>query len=42
MGIKEEHIYDNDLCSKCNKEFIHSHRGDGMLSGRNIAFICLK
>ena len=42
MGIKEEHIYENDLCSKCHKDIIHSHRGDGMLSGRNIAFICLK
>ena len=42
IGIKEEHIYENDLCSKCHKDIIHSHRGDGMLSGRNIAFICLK
>lgn len=42
LGLKEENIISADMCSKCNHELIHSHRNDGVKSGRNIALICLK
>ena len=42
LGLKEENIISADMCSKCNHELIHSHRSDGVNSGRNIALICLK
>lgn len=42
LGILEDNISIYDMCTKCNKEIMHSHRGDGSLSGRNISFICLK
>ena len=42
MGIKEENITTPTLCTKCNNDIMHSHRGDGPQAGRNIAFICLK
>ena len=41
-GVKEENIVLPTLCSKCNNDIMHSHRGDGTSSGRNLAFICLK
>ena len=31
----------SNLCSKCNGDIIHSHRYDGIDSGRNIALICM-
>lgn len=40
LGLKEENIYLSNLCSKCNN-FIHSHRADGIDSGRNVAIICM-
>jgi len=42
LGLKEENIISADMCSKCNHELIHSHRSEGINSGRNIALICLK
>ena len=42
MGLKEDNIILSNLCSKCNHEIIHSHRSDGIDSGRNIAIIGLK
>ena len=42
LGLIEENIISADICSKCNHELIHSHRSDGVNSGRNIALICLK
>ncbi len=42
LGLKMENIISADICSKCNSDFIHSHRADGINSGRNIALICLK
>ena len=41
LGLKEENINLSNLCSKCNHDMIHSHRGDGIDSGRNIALICM-
>ena len=28
-GIKKENIYDSNICSYCNKEQVHSYRGEG-------------
>ena len=42
LGIKEDNITMSDMCTKCNNDIMHSHRGDGPQAGRNIAFICLK
>ena len=42
LGVKQENIVTSNICSKCNKEYIHSHRGDGKEAGRNLALICLK
>lgn len=42
LGLREDNIISADMCSKCNHELIHSHRSDGVNSGRNIALICLK
>lgn len=41
LGVKEENIYLSDVCSKCNNDYIHSHRGDGVDSGRNLGLICM-
>lgn len=42
LGIKKENITISNLCSKCNNDIIHSHRFEGVNSGRNIAVISLK
>lgn len=42
MGIKEENIFDLGICTKCNSDEYHSHRGDPITDGRNISLICLK
>lgn len=41
LGLKEDNINLSNLCSKCNNDVIHSHRGDGVDSGRNVAIICM-
>lgn len=41
-GILEKNIYDSNICTKCNNREFHSHRGDSLVDGRNIAFIVLK
>ena len=40
-GIKENNIYDCGICSVCNKDIIHSYRGDGKDAGRGTAIISL-
>ncbi|MCI5552535.1 MAG: peptidoglycan editing factor PgeF [Tenericutes bacterium] len=42
LGLKEENITISDICSKCHNDIIHSHRSEGVNSGRNIATIVLK
>lgn len=42
IGILEDNIYNSNICTKCNNEKFHSHRGDSITDGRNIAFIVLK
>lgn len=41
-GILEKNIYNSNICTKCMNDKFHSHRGDKILDGRNIAFIVLK
>ena len=41
-GIKEANITLSNMCTKCNNNYFHSHRSEGINSGRNIALICLK
>lgn len=42
LGIKKEHIYLSNICSKCNSNIIHSYREDKEISGRNLYVVCLK
>lgn len=42
LGVKEENIHLSEIDSLKNKDIIHSHRGDGLNSGRNIAMIAMK
>lgn len=42
LGLNESNIISSNMCSKCNSNIIHSHRHEGINSGRNIALICLK
>ena len=41
LGLNEDNIFISNLCSKCNNDIIHSHRYEGINSGRNIALIVL-
>lgn len=41
-GIKKENIIESNICTVCNKEYMHSYRADKELSGRNTAIIGLK
>lgn len=41
-GIKVENITLSNICTKCQSNYFHSHRSEGINSGRNIALICLK
>lgn len=42
LGMLEQNIFSSNICTKCNKEHFHSHRGEPNIDGRNIAFIALK
>ena len=41
IGIKPENIIESDICTVCNKQYIHSYRADKDKSGRNTAIIGL-
>lgn len=41
-GIKPENIDDCEICTKCNKDLFHSHRGDEGKGGTMAAFIQLR
>ena len=41
-GVKEENIYDCNICTVCNGNIIHSFRADKEKSGRNVAILGLK
>lgn len=40
-GLSEEHIFVTDLCTRCNAEWLFSHRACGERRGNMGAFICL-
>ena len=42
IGIKKENIIESNICTVCNKEYMHSYRADKENSGRNTAIIGLK
>lgn len=42
LGIKEENINMSGIDTLQNKEFIHSHRGDGEKAGRNLVMAVMK
>lgn len=42
LGLKEENIIESNICSKCNSDKVHSHRGSNGSGGRNISIIVLK
>lgn len=41
-GVKKSHIYTTDICTRCNPEFLFSHRKQGNARGNLAAFLCLK
>ncbi len=40
-GVCEENIAVTDICTKCNSEFVFSHRVSGNQRGTNAAFLCI-
>ena len=42
LGILKENIFDLGICTKCNSDIYHSHRGDPITDGRNISVVFLK
>lgn len=41
-GVKKEHIQTTDICTRCNPEYLFSHRIFGNERGNLAAFLCLK
>lgn len=42
LGLKSENIIDSNICSVCNKKYVHSYRAEGKEFGVNAALIRLK
>ena len=42
IGILDENIIDSEICSVCNKDYIHSFRAEGKKYGLSTAIISLK
>ncbi|MEW6455578.1 MAG: peptidoglycan editing factor PgeF [Acidobacteriota bacterium] len=42
MGVKEENIYQLDLCTKCNKDLFYSYRREKGTKARMYSFIGIK
>lgn len=42
IGILPENIIESNICTVCNKDYMHSYRADKEKSGRNTAIIGLK
>ncbi len=40
-GVPKENITVTDICTKCNDEFVFSHRTAGNKRGTNAAFLCI-
>ncbi len=41
-GVKKEHIQTTDICTRCNPEYLFSHRVMGNERGNLAAFLCLR
>lgn len=41
-GVKPENIHTTDICTRCNPDFLFSHRAVGKDRGNLSAFLCLK
>ena len=39
IGLKKENIVQSNICTVCNKEYMHSYRAEKELSGRNTSII---
>lgn len=39
IGLKKENIVQSNICTVCNKDYIHSYRAEKELSGRNTSII---
>lgn len=42
IGLREENIIDSGICSVCNKDIIHSYRGQGENAGRSTQIITIR
>ena len=42
LGVREDNIYDSELCTVCNKEIINSYRAHGIKYGVNAGIIGMK
>ncbi len=40
-GIKKENIIDCKICTRCNKDLLHSYRAEKANAGRNCSLMCL-
>ncbi len=41
-GVRPEHLEITDLCTRCNPDYLFSHRAHGSRRGNLAAFLCLK
>ncbi len=41
-GVRPEHLEITDLCTRCNPDYLFSHRAQGSRRGNLAAFLCLK
>ena len=42
IGVPSTNIIESNICTVCNRQYIHSYRADREFSGRNTAIIGLK
>jgi len=42
IGLKKENIIQSNICTVCNKDILHSHRGMAKKAGRNASIIAIK
>jgi len=41
VGVREQNIYDSEICTVCKSDLVHSFRADKDKSGRNVAILGL-
>ena len=42
LGVKEDNIYDSEICTVCNKDAINSYRAHGKSFGLNAGIIGMR